>query len=284
MRNIYSLLNAALFIYAVLYSSVSLADPVDREEAFSKVKDLIRTGDVYMGLEYIQNQAEPEDVCATFINISDDFYLKDKSLIWMTHFSKFGVHYCIIKSEEFKNNDPQRSIKLQLMARQLAYNLSYYSWIGQADEKVFFNPMQLEIGRDSARLFLRLSEQMGLDGEELVKAHWLLGVQFLSKGWYERASKELEAACKIARKSDLEIWRYRLQAYSGMALAFNDLKTDDDFNKMYNAVKKLEAMKPPEAKEAVEEIRKAYRAITRDRLGIRFIPPPEPFMDGPQEK
>jgi hypothetical protein len=166
-------------------------------QVLATVKEHLGKGDSYAAVEYIQRQGAPRRVAELYSGLARYFLEKEKDLAAFVRLSQAGIHYELTMAQlgaDAKDIDALRSA-----AKTLAYDLAAETWPGWGEGALPSTKAQQAIGRDAAKLNLRLARELKKGAMRESLAHWMLGAHELAAGDHERAKASFLASAKKAQ-------------------------------------------------------------------------------------
>jgi hypothetical protein len=169
------------------------------EQVLATVKERLAKGDSYTAVEYIQRQGAPRRVAELYSGLTRHFLQKEKDLAAFVRLSQAGIHYELTMAQlgaDAKDIDALRSA-----AKTLAYDLAAETWPGWGEGALPSTKAQQAIGRDAAKLNLRLARALKKGAMRESLAHWMLGAHELAAGEHLRAMSNFVASMKKAQEA-----------------------------------------------------------------------------------
>jgi len=167
----------------------------------SEIQELLRGGDSFAAIEHIQRHGAPPEVAARYESLVLDLYWKARDLAAVTVVGRAGILYCL-GQRAVAGIAPEISAKLGQAAKGLAYNLGSFTWPGWEEPGISPTSDDVAVGRDCAKLNLRLGIELKKPPLGVSKAHWLIGAHALASRDFELAEKEFQLAQDVLPASD----------------------------------------------------------------------------------
>jgi hypothetical protein len=158
-----------------------------------EIQELLRNGDSFAAVEYIQRNSMPLEIAAKYKSISSDLYWKAHDLGAMITIGRAGILYCLSQAGSV-NISAELVEKLRSVAKGLAYDIGSFTWPGWEEPGIDPTSEQLAVGLDCARLNLRLAIELNKPADRISMAHWLLGAHALVVHDFDFAEKEFQRA------------------------------------------------------------------------------------------
>jgi hypothetical protein len=183
----------ALLLFACLLAQ---DDPT---QVLATVKERLAKGDSYAAVEYIQRQGAPRRVAEIYSGLTRHFLRKEKDLAAFVRLSQAGIHYELTMAQQA--TDPKEIDALRSAAKTLAYDLAAETWPGWGEGALPSTKEQQAIGRDAAKLNLRLARALKKGAMRESLAHWMLGAHELAAGEHGRATASFIKSMKKAEEA-----------------------------------------------------------------------------------
>lgn len=257
-----------LFLSFVL-ASFLISPPIamaDEEKDFNpdemvrKITEILDKEDIYRVMEVLSKGDDPVKVADEFFILATRLFDRDEKMSRVLAVSRMGIQYALTRARENEKKDVKTTDALLDIAKSLSYNSAMYTWIRVLKgEKL--NPEDIKQGLEAAKLNLRLSEELKKNTEILSNDHFLLGVQYILNGDYEKAADELEKADEGAKKLRGKLNSLMAQGYLAVA---EIMARKEEGKKRYDKV--MEELKNLDEKGApvvIQQIKETYELIKK---------------------
>lgn len=180
---------------------------------------------------------DAEDAARAFGDLVGRLYWQDKDLPAVVAFAQEGIRFCLDSADAAEGaGETERALTLRGAAKGLAYNLGSFSWPGWDEPGILVDSAALAIGRDAARLNLRLAQELGRGDLPLSRAHWLLGAHLLAAREAEPAERSFEYAANRAQAAGAPGEELLACAFALLAKRFRTAAADDEADGLLEAV------------------------------------------------
>lgn len=170
----------------------------------TEIRDLLRAGDSFAAIEHIQRHGNPLEIAARYQALVPELYWKARDLPAVVAIGRAGILYCLGQSLT-AGASPEDVEKLRSIAKELAYNVASFTWPGWEEPGIYPTPDEIALGRDCAKLNLRLAIELKKPPERVSMAHWLIGAHALAADDHETAEKEFQLALDVSPATDAAI-------------------------------------------------------------------------------
>ena len=167
----------------------------------NEIQDLLRTSDSFAAIEQIQRHGTPLEIAARYQSLLSSLYWHAHDLPAVVTIGRAGILYCLAQSVA-EGVAPETVEPLRSIAKGLAYDLGSFTWPGWEEPGITPTPDDLAVGRDCARLNLRLAIELKKSSARLSMAHWLVGAHALASRDFNLAETEFQLAQDMLPKSD----------------------------------------------------------------------------------
>lgn len=256
-----------LFVLLVIVFSVQMVsgekqEDTERIKVFEKVKEILREHDIYKAIEFVNSQGEPQVVAKRYLDLAMDFYWKDKNLPEVINFAQAGIHYCLLKVQEYSRSNPDMAAQLKNTTKALSYNLASFTWPGWDEKGIVITNTDLITGLDAARLNLRLALELEKGPAAVSVSHWVIGAQYLALGDYEKAIESFTAAQEKAREAEDKTSELMNAGYIGIAKILAG-KEKDGQKEFDNAQEGLTQQKTEDADFYKEQLQTVLKVLSK---------------------
>lgn len=214
-------------------------------------------------IEFIEGQDDFKATVNTYNGIIGDLYWKQKELKAVVPIANAGVSYCLEKSRDFTEENPELATNLKAVAKAISFNLASFTWPGWDEKGITITPADLDAGLAAAELNLKLVEELGADPAQMSNSYWSLGAHYLARNTpadYQNA-KEAFAKAKEhgikAGKKDSELMN---EGYIAMAKLLVGEDARDRFDAARTALAELGT---DDAKFYAEQLESVLGVFTR---------------------
>jgi hypothetical protein len=237
----------------VLPASFLLAQDTGTESAsqFMQIKDIIENADIYQAIQYINKQDTPEEAAEIYAGVVKDFYWKDKDVERTIIFGQAALHYLLLKVDEFRNSEPERGFELKKQAKAMAFNLASFCWPGWNEEGILLSVENIQTGLETAKLNLRLADELGDESLSLSVDYWVLGAQYIATQNYEQALNAFGTQKKLANEAGDKLNELLADGYIGITMIISGDENGQDF--LGEAIKALTEDGSEDAKFYIEQ-------------------------------
>jgi hypothetical protein len=166
-------------------------------------------------VKYVQQQGTPEEVCTLFHKAALARYNEHKDVAGMIALLRAGIQYGLAEADRCLYTDRELSAKLKGAAKALAYDLGSNTWPGWQDEGITLTATDRAMGRDAARLNLRLAIELERDHLPLCNAHWLIAAHQLADA--PAAAEGFSTAAQHAAHAGRPEFECMCRGYSALA-------------------------------------------------------------------
>ncbi len=157
--------------------------------------------DSFAAIERIQQAGTPAEIAARYAALVSDLYWKAHDLPAVVTVGRAGIIYCLTQSAAPEL--PADAIdSLRMTAKGLAYDLGSFTWPGWEEPGISPTADDLALGRDCAKLNLRLAIELKKPPSRVSMAHWLIGAHALAAGDFEFAERQFQAAQDVLPSTD----------------------------------------------------------------------------------
>lgn len=160
--------------------------------------DYIRNVDTFAAINYIRSQDDPFTITATFSDLIGHLYWEDKDLAGVIAMGRAGIQFGLAASVEAEAEDPEAAKEILSKVRTLAFNVASYSWPGWDEAGIKPNDTDVALGYDSAKVGVRLIEEMDEEPIKFARAFWMLGAHQLAAGKSARAEQSFSLSAGYA--------------------------------------------------------------------------------------
>jgi len=238
-------------------------DDTERLMVFEEVKKILKVNDTYKAIEYINSQGEPQVVAKRYLELAMDFYWKEKALSEVINFAEAGIHYCLLKAQEYSKDEAETAVKLKGTAMALSYNLASFTWPGWNEKGIVISESDLIVGLDAARLNLRLATELKKGPTAISVSHWAIGAQYMALGKYDEAITAFTAAKEKAGEAKDNLSELMNLGYIGMAKILEGSEKDEGQKQFDEAIKGLKKQNTEDANFYIEQLKVALEVFSK---------------------
>jgi hypothetical protein len=141
------------------------------------------------------------EIAARYKSVVLDLYWKAHDLPAVVVVGRAGILYCLGQSL-YSGIPPETTQNLRSFAKELAYNVGSFTWPGWDEAGIKPTSEDLAVGRECARLNLRLAIELGKPPSRVSMAHWLVGAHALAANDPDEAEKAFQLAQDVLPATD----------------------------------------------------------------------------------
>lgn len=168
----------------------------DRDEDVARLSrralEVAAQEDLFKACEAIESNADAMTVAQVYADAAQRAYREQKSVATMSALAIAGVNYCRRAAAAAERRGDATTRNLKEKAKAIAYNMAANSWPGWGDAGITINRTDLANALHAAAASLRLVEELGLGGNQIGNAHWLIGALHLAAGAHDAAVAAFE--------------------------------------------------------------------------------------------
>lgn len=182
--------------FAGFLAMAAQAGEAPHEKLAARCRELMKDRDAFAAVQFLDEQADPIAAANAYAALLNDLYWKEHDLPRAVLIGQAGVQACLGRSQ--RSADAQVGETLKGAAKALAYNLGSFTWNGWDEKGIAPGPTDLAIGREAAKLNLRLAIELKRPAKAMADAHWLVGAHQLSAGEHAAAKESFTQARQLA--------------------------------------------------------------------------------------
>jgi hypothetical protein len=171
------------------------------EPTVDEIRGLIHQVDSFAAIERIQRAGTPAEIAARYAALVSELYWKAHDLPAVVAIGRAGIIYCLNESAA-PGLAADAIDSLRTTAKGLAYDLGSFTWPGWEEPGISPTADDLALGRDCAKLNLRLALELKKPPARLSMAHWLIGAHALAAGDFECAEQQFQTAQQVLPNTD----------------------------------------------------------------------------------
>jgi len=238
-------------------------DDPERARILEEVKTILRGGDTFEAIEFVNSQGEPEIVADRYFDLVMDFYWKERALSELIVFAKAGIQYSLTKAQELGEEDSEKAVKLRSIGKAMAYNLASFTWPGWNEEGIILSEGDLATGLDAAKLNLRLAHELSKPASAVSAAHWVLGAQYLAGGSCDEAIEAFALAREKAREADDAASEWMNLGYIGIARITEGSEKTEGEKEFREAIEGLQRIDTKDAQFYMEQLESVLEVFSK---------------------
>jgi tetratricopeptide (TPR) repeat protein len=209
------------------------------QEALDKAKLIIKQGDSYEVIQFINSLDRPEDAAEVYSELVDYLYWEAKQIPEVVVFARAGIQFCLTKAEELRAAAPDRANELKRTARVISYNLASFTWVGWSEKDIVITYSDILAGLDAARLNIRLVQELNEGDQKLAISYWVYGAQLLAVQKYEEATAAFVKSKEYARQSADRLNELLADGYIGVSMIISAKDSQKGRDILNKAIKDL---------------------------------------------
>jgi hypothetical protein len=226
----------------------------------NQVRQSLRDGDSFATVELIQRGGAPPEIAARYQSLITDLYWKAHDLPCVVAIGRAGITYCLGQSV-ILGAPPDEVESFRSTAKAIAYDVGSFTWPGWEEPGIDPTPAEMEVGRDCAKLNLRLALELKKPPDRVSMAYWLLGAHALAVRDYDYAILDFQAALNVLLETEFAAGPMQLSNAAYLALAQfgknpHHSSAAADFD---HAMKRLHGRGDKDAKSYISQLNSARR-------------------------
>lgn len=166
--------------------------------------------DSLTAIVYLNQQEPPLEVVKVYQQLIRHLYWQEKNLPALMVLAQAGLQHALTVEATLP---PEAANALKSVAKGLAYDLASFTWPGWAEPGINIDPTALWVGLDTAKINLRLAQELQKDELPMSRAYWMLGGQQLANGQLEMAEASFTQAESYAAAAGVEAERLLARAF-----------------------------------------------------------------------
>lgn len=227
------------------------------------VEDALRTfdqGDSFLVYHRVESIEDPVAAARVYSELVGELF-KRRNIPRMIMVGHAAVRYCERQARTLDKDNSAASTKLKEAAKVIAFNVGANTWPGWGEEGLQLTTSDLSFGLDSARVSLRLAEELGGDPNVLGNGHWLVGAHLLSIGDADGATREFALSANFFQTAGNSTAELMAKGYEAIAGGLDPVVRESSREHLRMV---LDALSKDESKDApffVEQIKTAAKIV-----------------------
>jgi hypothetical protein len=229
----------------------------------NEIQKILAAGDSFVAIEKIQAGGTALEIAERYRLLVSDLYWKGRDLAAVVVMGRAGIIYCLGQSLVAGVLE-EEALKLRSVAKGLAYDLGSFTWPGWEEAGISPTSEEMAVGRDCARLNLRLAIELKKPADRVSMGHWLIGAHGLASGDYELAEMEFQNAQDVLQGNDAA--KLMEQCNTGYLALVRVYRNPDDSaarSRFDEIVAELGARKDSDAEQYLSQLLAARRVFLR---------------------
>jgi len=262
-RLIFFILIAAAVLTAQGLEAADKEDP-QRAEILRKVRVLLKDGDTFEAIEFLNSLGKPETVAERYSDLVRDLYWKERAVPELVTIARAGIQYCLTKAQEIEAEDAELAKELRSAAKTNAYNLASFTWPGWDHEGIVINQAELAAGLDAAKVNLRLARELEKGPLRVSMAYWVLGAQYMAAGKHSEALEAFVLSKEQAHASLDSLYELLASGYVGVAKIAGVTNRAEGERELEEAIESLKKFRTDDAQFCIDQLRTAVKVFGGD--------------------
>jgi hypothetical protein len=209
----------------------------DPDELWMEVRDAFVSGDRLAIAGMIADPAGDAETVSRYFAIERALYWEARDLPAAVFVAEQGIAYSLARAAITSENSAMAR-QLRGAASRIAFNLASSTWPGWDEPGIRITPQQRELGWASARLALRISEELNSGPAALANGTWMVGAHQLAGGQFRDAMASFRRAALFGEAAQD---RGTVLVSEGF-VAITEIAADDDAEEARRRLEEIRAM------------------------------------------
>ena len=168
-------------------------------ELWREVLEAFDRGDPLVISELVAVPGSEAETVSRYLDLERSLYWEGRRLEAAVFVAEQGIAYCLTRAALVADENAPAARQLRGAASRLAFNLASSTWPGWDEPGIEIRASFQQLGLTSARLALRLSEDLEAGPGALANGYWMVGAHELAAGSFDQAGQSFGRAALFAR-------------------------------------------------------------------------------------